>query len=105
MEGRVEVKYEGVWGTICSKDWDIRDANVICRELGFTRAVDNATAKTFGPGAGKIILDGLECLGDENSLSMCVSRGWGIARPACTHDSDVGVICEIVKGKYETKVL
>ena len=94
--------YGGVWGTICSKDWDVKDANVICRELGYTRAIANATAKTYGGGSGKIILDGLECNGDESSLTLCVSRGWGISRPDCSHDLDVGVTCDNITGKCET---
>ena len=33
-EGRVEVQYEGLWGTICFNDFDYVDALVICKQLG-----------------------------------------------------------------------
>ena len=30
-EGRVEVQYRGLWGTICSNQWTINNAHVVCR--------------------------------------------------------------------------
>lgn len=88
--GRVEVLYNGTWGTICDNSWDLQDADAVCHQLeydGALRAVRNAA---FGQGTGQIWLNDLKCRGNETSISHC-TLGWGVHN--CRHNDDAGVVC------------
>ncbi|XP_041485962.1 deleted in malignant brain tumors 1 protein-like, partial [Lytechinus variegatus] len=90
-EGRVEVMYGGSWGTVCDDEWDLNDARVICRMLGFEGALDAPGSATFGQGSGDILLDSIGCTGTEDNLAECIHKG--IGDHDCAHTEDAGVVC------------
>ena len=87
----MEVHYNDAWGTVCDDDWDIRDARVVCRQLGFQDALNAYENARYGHGTGPIWLDNVQCLGNESSLLLC--RHSGVGNHNCGHSEDASVVC------------
>ena len=117
MEGRVEVCLNGLWGTVCDDLWTQVDANVACRQLGYSNlglwsffasatiiiychtnilfhlnldatAFSNAY---FGQGIIPIVLDNVGCSGSESQLIHCP---YDPGTSDCSHSDDAGVRCQ-----------
>ena len=87
----MEIFYNDKWGTVCDDDWDMNDARVVCRHLGFSNAVRALGSAHFGTGSGEVWLDNVGCSGSESSIENCSHNGWGVGD--CTHKEDASVIC------------
>ncbi|XP_029656589.1 macrophage receptor MARCO-like, partial [Octopus sinensis] len=97
--GRVEVRYNNVWGTICSDFWDDSSARVVCRALGFGSGMALGGKETPS-GSGKIWLDEVKCKGTETYIDECPHLPWGVND--CVHESDAGVECY---SRFERKLV
>ncbi|XP_078382504.1 uncharacterized protein LOC144665192 isoform X1 [Oculina patagonica] len=93
--GRVEIFHNDQWGTICDHDWDINEANVVCKQLGFPKASRAHSGATHGPGSGPIWLGGVTCSGNESYIGACSHRGW--ENHDCIHSQDASVTCSSVR--------
>ena len=87
----MEVYHNGEWGTVCDDGWDLDDAQVVCRELGFVQAINASSRAFYGQGSGRIWLDNVNCVGTEFTIGNCSHNGWGVED--CIHGEDAGVMC------------
>ena len=87
--GRVEVRRNRMWGTVCDDAFDNNDAQVVCRDLGLqsgtlTRRFGGAVVRygwttSRALGRGQTWLDVVARAGCESRLTGCRHTGW--ARP------------------------
>ncbi|XP_072163156.1 uncharacterized protein [Diadema setosum] len=70
----------------------MREAHVVCRDLGYSSASAIYRSSHFGQGSGPIWVSLARCDGTENSLVHCFRYPWGCH--GCDHSLDAGVRCE-----------
>lgn len=97
-EGTVLVFHDNKWGSICDNNWDIRDAHVVCRQLGYPRALQYVHGSRFGRGRRRVWLTDVYCRGSEPNISACWNPGWGTFyrrhRNSCGgHRHSAGAVC------------
>ena len=92
-EGRVEVYHNLEWGIVCDNGWDLNDAQVVCNELGYGRAITASNNSFYGSGIyyRKVWLDDLNCVGTEGTIANCSHRGWNVHN--CKHFDTAGAKC------------
>uniref|UniRef100_A0A8C8DG73 SRCR domain-containing protein n=1 Tax=Oryzias sinensis TaxID=183150 RepID=A0A8C8DG73_9TELE len=88
--GRLEVKSNNLWSSVCEDDFDLLDAEVVCRELG-CGAPSVLKGALYGEAEAPILTREFLCEGHESVLLDCGSS-WRKTK-ACPPDKAVGLTC------------
>ena len=98
--GRVEVNITGSWSTVCDDGWSLTEADVVCRQLGYSGATNFTTGQKtinlFGIAdrSQSIISGNVKCTGDETTLLDCPSFDPNVpTQCSIDHTQDAGIIC------------
>lgn len=99
--GKVQLTYLGVTGHICSDGWDDKDAQVVCRELGFSNgeAYYHSWQGFYEEYYGPWWTSNVACNGTEDKLGDCHSDDWGSVS-ACANKNLAGVLCYTNGGTF-----
>ena len=91
--GRVELFFNGRWGTVCNKKFNEVSGQVVCRQLNFGSISRIANPGEFPAGQSDqpVWLDEVRCTGNEEWLSACPNSGYG--SNDCRHNEDVAIVC------------
>ena len=80
-------------GPVCDNEWDLRDADVVCRMLFNSSALAATTESAFGQVGHDFAMDQVDCSGEEEDLHDCQHE----TEENCKGGEAAGVLCG---GKY-----
>ncbi|XP_060807035.1 lysyl oxidase homolog 2 [Amyelois transitella] len=88
-QGRVEIYYNKIWGSVCPDGWTLYEAMVVCRHLGLGFAEQALQTDSFGK--SRIVLSNVHCQGNESNVFLCEHRYGDVQCP-----SDEGYVAAVV---------
>lgn len=90
-EGFVEIYLDDQWTKVCNNGWDLEDASIVCKQLGFKNARSITSLSREGTSDGPII-DGVYC---PSSVAVLVSCDYTLLGKdqRCPGDTYAGVEC------------
>lgn len=101
-QGQVEI-YDGQnWGQICNTDWQFRDAQVACRQLGFANAQPRTQCcNAFNTSNVPVVVARIHCTGTEPNLANCPQSNLASDIAQCS-SAGASVYCV---GKFKLELL
>uniref|UniRef100_A0A673AQT9 SRCR domain-containing protein n=1 Tax=Sphaeramia orbicularis TaxID=375764 RepID=A0A673AQT9_9TELE len=95
--GRLEVRSNRSWSSVCEEDLDLNDTQVVCRELG-CGAPGLLQGGLYGEGEAPVWTSELQCEGNESAVLDC--RRSSSAGKTCSPGTAAGLTCTGTKGAW-----
>ncbi|XP_066146694.1 protein bark beetle [Euwallacea fornicatus] len=96
-EGRLQVKINNQWGTVCNYGWTILNAAMVCQQLGYVlNPNDWYIERNEIPDAGKtepVVLSNVDCQDYDFDIIKCKAETMSDFTNSCEHENDVGLRC------------
>ncbi|VEN48816.1 unnamed protein product [Callosobruchus maculatus] len=97
-EGRLQIKVNDQWGTVCNYGWTMKNAALVCQQLGYVlNPEDWYLERAEIPQAGtseKVLLSNVQCDDYDLDITKCKSEKISVDfENSCNHDNDVGIRC------------
>ena len=97
-KGLLELYMNGKWNKICTKNWSFNEANVACRQMGFTRAlVSDVPYNSRGFSSEENLLAYINCTGSEPNITSCNFQLSLEEVHNCSNSDTVGISCSILR--------
>ncbi|PIO40319.1 hypothetical protein AB205_0069290, partial [Aquarana catesbeiana] len=90
-EGRLEVLQKNIWGRVLDHQWDMKEAEVVCRQLHCGEAIGSFRLKE--PISGTVAWNSVTCQGSEKHIEDCSVTINSSSVASSNLVTDVGVIC------------
>jgi deleted-in-malignant-brain-tumors protein 1 len=87
--GRVVANNMSAMGTICGNMWDDVDADVVCRQMGYSSGVARLIPRDY---VYNRLLYNVRCMGHESQLGDCQTDAYDMMG-TCYYAEDAGVTC------------
>lgn len=99
MEGLVQVYRNKTWGAVCDDHWGKRDADVICRTMGYNGSTTVLPKRTNISSQHEVAWrSNIQCTGNETTLFSCDHGEWTLGK--CENGEQAFVACKRLEGIY-----
>ena len=98
LSGRVEIYHDNTWGAICDNGWDLKEAKIVCHQLGFLEAEEATTVTLEDDEDVPVVMNRVSCKGTERHLVECPFLCTGNHR--CNGSQVAGVRCKPSEAQF-----